>query len=77
MSVVEKKITEILENEVKPMLTMHLGSLDFVSFKEGVVSVRLQGTCHGCPLSQLTLKMGIEKLLKSKVQEVMSVEAVE
>lgn len=73
----EEKIKNILEKEVKPLLAMHLGSLDFVSFKEGVVSVRLQGTCKGCPLSQLTLKAGIEELLKRKVKEVREVEAVE
>ena len=76
MSVLEKKIVEILEKDVKPMLKMHLGSLDFVDFQNGVVSVRLQGTCKGCPLSQLTLKTGIEELLKSKLKEVTSVEAV-
>ena len=77
MKVAEEKINVILEKEVKPMLAMHLGSLDFVGFKDGVVSVRLQGTCKGCPLSQLTLKAGIEELLKSKIKEVTSVEAVE
>ncbi len=73
----EEKIKTILEKEVKPMLAMHLGSLDFVDFKDGVVSVRLQGTCKGCPLSQLTLKAGVEELLRSKIKEVTSVEAVE
>jgi len=76
MNAPEKKIIEILEKEVKPMLALHLGSLGFVSFRDGVVSVRLEGTCRGCPLSQLTLKAGIEELLKSKVPEVTSVQAV-
>ena len=73
---IEDKIKTILEDEVKPMLKMHLGSLDFVDFKNGIVQVRLQGTCRGCPLSNLTLKAGIEELLKSKLKEVTSVEAV-
>lgn len=73
----ETQIKEILEREVRPMLAMHLGSLDFVDFKEGVVSVRFQGTCKGCPLSNLTLKSGIEEILKSKLSCVNSVEAVE
>ncbi len=73
----ETKIKEILEREIKPMLKMHLGSLDFVSFNEGVVSVRFQGTCKGCPLSNLTLKTGIESILKEKVKGVEKVEAVE
>ena len=76
MNAPEKKIIGILEKEVKPMLALHLGSLGFVSFRDGVVSVRLEGTCRGCPLSQLTLKAGIEELLKSKVPEVTSVQAV-
>ena len=74
---IENRIKEILEREIKPMLKMHLGSLDFVDFKEGVVSIRFQGTCKGCPLSNLTLKTGIESILKEKVIGVEKVEAVE
>ena len=72
-----EKIKQILEKEIKPMLKMHLGSLDFVGFENGVVSVRFQGTCKGCPLSNLTLKTGIESILKEKVAGVEKVEAVE
>ncbi len=74
---IEEKIKEILEHEIKPMLKMHLGSLDFIGFNDGVVSVRFQGTCKGCPLSNLTLKTGIESILKEKVAGVERVEAVE
>ena len=74
---IEEKIKNILEKEIKPMLKMHLGSLDFIDFKNGVVSVRFQGTCKGCPLSNLTLKTGIEALLKKKVKWVEKVEAVD
>jgi Fe-S cluster biogenesis protein NfuA len=70
------KIKETIEKEIKPMLAMHLGSLDFVDFKDGVVKIRFQGTCKGCPLSQLTLKSGIESIIKQKIPEVQSVEAV-
>lgn len=73
----EIEIKKILEKEIKPMLAMHLGSLDFVGFEKGVVSVRFQGTCKGCPLSNLTLKTGIESILKEKVAGVERVEAVE
>ena len=59
------------------MLKLHLGSLDFVGFENGVVSVRFQGTCKGCPLSNLTLKTGIEALLKEKIPAVEKVEAVD
>ena len=74
---IEKKIKNILEKEVRPMLKMHLGSLDFVGFEKGVVSVRFQGTCKGCPLSNLTLKAGIESILKEKVAGVEKVEAID
>jgi len=76
MSQDDIKIREVLEQDIKPMLAMHLGSLDFVDFKAGVVSIRFQGTCVGCPLSNLTLKAGIESILKEKVEGVISVEAV-
>ncbi|MBI2639351.1 MAG: NifU family protein [Candidatus Sungbacteria bacterium] len=71
----EQQIEKILE-EVRPMLALHRGNIEFVKFEKGVVYVRLLGTCQGCPLSQLTLKAGIEDLLKSKVKGVDSVEAV-
>jgi len=69
------EIEKALE-EIRPMLARHLGNIEFVEFKEGTVYVRLLGTCHGCPLSQLTLKAGVEELLKSKILEVIRVEAV-
>ena len=74
---IEEKIREVLEKNIKPMLQMHLGSLDFIDFKDGVVSVRFQGTCRGCPLSNLTLKAGIESILKEKIPAVEKVEAIE
>jgi NFU1 iron-sulfur cluster scaffold homolog, mitochondrial len=73
----EEKIKKALEEHVKPMLKMHLGSLDFIDFKNGVVSVRFQGACKGCPLSNLTLKAGIESVLKEKVPGVETVEAID
>lgn len=72
----EHKIKEILDREIRPLLAMHLGDLEFVSFSDGVVKLRLKGTCEGCPLSIITLKGGIERILKSKIPEVQSVEEV-
>jgi Fe-S cluster biogenesis protein NfuA len=72
-----EEIVSILDKEIKPMLAMHLGSLDFVDFSDGVVKIRFNGTCKGCPLSNLTLKAGIESVLKQKLNCVKSVEAVE
>ena len=70
----DSKIKEILDKEVRPMLAMHLGDLEFVSFRDGVVRLRMKGNCQGCPLSIVTLKAGIERILKSKIPEVQSVE---
>lgn len=71
----EAKIIELLDNYVRPAVEQDGGNIDFVSFKEGVVTVRLQGSCSGCPSATVTLKSGIESLLKRMVPEVTSVEA--
>lgn len=72
----EQQIEKILE-EVRPMLALHRGNIEFVKFEDGVVYVRMLGMCQGCPLSQLTLKAGIEDLMKLKIKEVDRIEAVE
>lgn len=63
--------------EIRPILAWHKGDVEFVRFEDGVVYVKMLGMCRGCPLSQITLKSGIEKILKSRVREINSVEAVE
>ena len=55
---------------------MHLGDLEFAGFENGVVKLKMKGNCQGCPLSIVTLKAGIERILKSKIPEVISVEEV-
>ncbi len=74
----EREILAVLE-DVRPMLRLHAGGVEFVGFNAatGVVSVRLQGTCRGCVLADLTLKSGIEALMKERVEGVTSVEAVQ
>jgi len=62
--------------EIRPLIAQHLGDIEFVKFEEGIVYVRMLGTCTHCPLSQLTIKAGVEELLKSRVPEVIGVEAV-
>lgn len=64
-------------NKVRPSLQADGGDVELVDVdEEGVVKVRLTGACGGCPMSQMTLKMGIEKVLKQNVPEISSVEAV-
>ena len=59
------------------MLQADGGDVELVDMENGVVKVRLKGACSGCPMSRMTLKNGIEKLLKEEIAEVVSVESVE
>lgn len=71
----EDEIKKALE-DIRPNLQADGGDIEFVSVNDsGVVTVRLTGACHGCPMAQMTLKNGVEKYLKSKVQSVTSVES--
>lgn len=63
-------------NEVRPMIAQHLGDIEFVKFENGIVYVRMLGSCVGCPLSQVTLKAGVEELLRARVPGVEGVEAI-
>jgi Fe-S cluster biogenesis protein NfuA len=72
----EKKITELLEEYVKPAVESDGGAIHFKSFENGTVSVVLKGACSGCPSSTVTLKSGIENLLKQMLPEVHEVIAV-
>jgi len=72
---VKEKIQEKI-NKIRPMLQADGGDVELVDYKDGVVTVRLQGACAGCPMSQMTLKNGIERLLKQEIPEVKSVEQV-
>lgn len=59
--------------EIRPALQADGGDVELVDVEDGVVSVRLTGACGGCPMSTMTLKMGIERLLKQKLPEVKEV----
>jgi Fe-S cluster biogenesis protein NfuA len=75
MSLTEK-VSAALE-EVRPALEAHGGNVELVEVSdEGIVKVRLQGACKGCPMSQMTLTMGIERHLKEQVPEVQAVQNV-
>ena len=68
------KVEEALK-KIRPMLQADGGDVELVDVQDGVVTVRLQGACGGCPMSRMTLKNGIERILKQEVPEVVSVEA--
>ena len=63
-------------DEIRPALKADGGDVELVGVKDGIVSVRLTGACGGCPMSTMTLKMGIERLLKQKLPEVKQVVSV-
>ncbi|MEQ9441018.1 MAG: NifU family protein [Cyclobacteriaceae bacterium] len=69
------KIKSILDEYIRPAVEQDGGAISFHSFREGTVKVLLQGSCSGCPSSTITLKAGIENLLKTMVPEVQAVEA--
>jgi Fe-S cluster biogenesis protein NfuA len=64
-------------NKIRPMLQADGGDVELVDVEDGIVKVRLQGACVGCPMSQMTLKNGIERFLKSEIPEVISVESAD
>ena len=73
--VMQEKVQSALA-EIRPMLAQHLGDIEFVKLENGIVYVKMLGMCDGCPLSVLTLKGGIEELLKMRVPSIQGVEAV-
>ena len=73
---IEKKIIEVLDTKVRPAVARDGGDIKFKSFENGIVKVELQGSCSGCPSSLMTLKKGVQNLLKHYVKEVNSVEAI-
>ncbi len=72
---VVKRIKELLENYVKPAVEMDGGAIQFKSYENGKVNLMLQGSCSGCPSSMITLKAGIEGMMKRMIPEVKEVVA--
>jgi Fe-S cluster biogenesis protein NfuA len=71
-----REIVEKALHTIRPALQADGGDIELIDVVDGVVKVRLTGACGGCPMSQMTLKMGVEKVLKQQVPEVKSVETV-
>ena len=70
------KIIEVLDTKIRPAVARDGGDIKFKSFENGIVKVQLQGSCSGCPSSLMTLKQGVQNLLRHYVKEVNSVEAI-
>ena len=73
--IIMKEKVEAALQKVRPMLQADGGDVELVDVVDGIVTVRLQGACGGCPMSQMTLKNGIERILKQEIPEVVSVES--
>lgn len=71
----KERVEKALE-EIRPMLQADGGDVMLLDVEDGIVKVRLQGACAGCPSAGMTLKLGVEKMLKEKVPEVKEVVAV-
>ena len=70
-----ENVEKVLQ-KIRPSLQADGGDIELVDIKDGVVRVKLTGACGGCPMSQMTLKMGVERVLKEELPEVKGVEAV-
>jgi Fe-S cluster biogenesis protein NfuA len=74
-SVARERVEKVLD-KIRPALLADGGNIDLIDVTDGVVKVRLKGACAGCMGAQMTLKMGVEKLLKEEIPEILRVEAV-
>ena len=72
----EEKVRQILDEKIRPLLQRDGGDIEFVGLDGKRVQVRLRGACAGCPASQMTLQMGVERLLREEIPEIESVVAV-
>ena len=73
---IEKKIIKILDAKIRPAVARDGGDIQFKEYKNGTVKVQLKGSCSGCPSSTMTLKQGVQNLLKHYIPEVKEVEAI-
>jgi Fe-S cluster biogenesis protein NfuA len=73
---IEMKVQKAL-NEIRPQIQADGGDIEFVAIENKILKVRLRGACAGCPMAAMTLKQGVETLVKQRVPEILEVEAVE
>ena len=72
----KKKIINVLETKIRPAVSRDGGDITLSSYKDGVVTVKLQGSCSGCPSSTVTLKKGVENLLTHYIPEIKEVKSI-
>lgn len=66
----EDRIQKIIEEKIRPALQMDGGDIEYLGMDGNNVKVRLKGACHGCPSAQITLQMGVLRLLKAEIPEI-------
>ena len=76
MSEIENKIIKVLETKIRPAVARDGGDIKFKEYKDGIVTVQLQGSCSGCPSSTMTLKQGVHNLLCHYIPEIKEVIAI-
>ena len=74
---IEKKIIKLLDTKIRPAVARDGGDIQFIDYENGTVRVKLKGSCSGCPSSTMTLKQGLQNLLKHYIPEVKDVEAIQ
>jgi len=72
----KEKVQQVID-KIRPSLQADGGDVELIDVVDGIVTVKLQGACAGCPMSQMTLKNGIERLVKQEIPEIKSVEKVD
>lgn len=75
--VIIEHIKQIIETRIKPAVASHGGAINFVEFDDGHLKLELSGACSGCSGATMTLQMGVEKIVRTQVPEVESIEAVD
>ena len=75
-NLIEEEIKKVLDSKIRPAVAKDGGDIKFISFQEGTVKVELKGSCSGCPSSIITLKNGVQNLLRHYIKEVKNVEAI-
>ena len=73
---VKARVTKVIDEEVRPALEMDGGGIELVDVADGVVTVRLQGACRGCPAARMTLARGVEARIKETIPEIDHIEAI-
>ena len=72
----KEKVQKVID-KIRPSLQADGGDVELIDVVDGIVTVKLQGACAGCPMSQMTLKNGIERLVKQEIPEIISVEKID